>query len=223
MGQKTNAPRVGIITGTVRDSGTVRYTRRFSVCTWIPEGTSTYSFRCADTDSLGSYRLSGLPPIRLLIGVQCETINGFGKALASDSIGFHDTIAVRRNWAVSTNGCDPRPIRRVANTFRGRFSPGFESSEFVPCKADAWFTPNDSLETYPFDARFAWVAWSAAAYQRVKWPRAPKDRHGNPVYYVRWHGTVVGPGRYGHLGVAPFEFVVDSVLEMRPPRKGDCR
>jgi len=130
---------------------------------------------------------------------------------------------VRRNWVVSPAGCDLRPVRRVTGIFRGRYTPGFEASEFVPCKADAWFIPTDSLATYPYDAKNAWVTWSTFRNPELKWPPAPKDEYGNPVYYVRWRGTVVGPGRYGHMGVAPFQFFVDSVFELRASRKKDCQ
>lgn len=124
---------------------------------------------------------------------------------------------------MSTKGCDLRPLREVKGVFRGYYTPGFESSEFVPCSTDAWFIPDDSLSVYPFDARNAWVTWDAAAVRRLKWPEVARDKYGNSKYYVRWRGTVVGPGRYGHLGVSPFEFRVDTVFELRAPRRKDCR
>jgi hypothetical protein len=114
-------------------------------------------------------------------------------------------------------------VRRVAGIFQGHYTPGFESSDFVPCSADGWFIPGDSLEAYKYDARRAWVTWPQSVGDGVKWPDAPRDSYGNPRYYVRWRGTVVGPGHYGHMGVSPFEFVVDAVLELRPPTAKDCR
>ncbi len=130
---------------------------------------------------------------------------------------------LRHDWIVSSAGCDLRPLRQVSRIFTGHYTPGFESSKFVPCANDAWFVPTDSLDLYPYDAKEAWVTWRDAANQQVKWPDAPRDEYKNPTYYVRWRGTLVGPGRYGHLGVSPFQFFVDSVLLLRAPTKNDCR
>jgi hypothetical protein len=221
--QNTSVQHAASLAGIVRDSGSLHYPRTFSICTWVPRDRSMYSLRCAQVDTLGSYRLDNLPLTGLRISVQCETLRGYGKSVASDSVVFSDTGLVRRDWVVPSVGCDLRPMRQVTGIFRGHYTPGFESSEFIPCKADAWFIPSDSLNTYPYDAKHAWASWRAASRQKLNWTPAPRDQSGNPTYYVRWRGTVVGPGRYGHLGVAPFRFFVDSVLELRAPGKKDCR
>ena len=173
---------------------------------------------CARVDTAGAYRIDGLPLLDLKLSVSCPTIRGFGKTMASDSVRFTDTTFVRRDWAVNTTGCDPRPLREVKGVFRGHYTPGFEASKFTPCASDAWFIPSDSLSY-----RSAWATWRPGVGRELKWPKAPHDEYGNPTYYVRWRGTAIGPGRYGHLGVAPFEFLVDSVLELRAPKKTDCR
>jgi len=219
-----NTPRrLAAIGGVVRDSASGRAVQKASVCTLIPAGPSLLSQRCGVVDSTGRYRLDSLPLRSLRISVQCETLRGLGKALASDSVVFTDTVLVRRDWLVSRTGCDPRPVRRVTGVFRGHYTSGFEASEFIPCAADGWFIPGDSLDTYPFNARRAWVTWPAAVGESVKWPDAARDRYGNSRYYVKWRGTVVGPGRYGHMGVSTFEFQVDTVLELRIPGRRDCR
>jgi hypothetical protein len=216
-------PRSSAMSGTLRDSGTGQAPLKARVCAFIPTGPSAFQARCAAIDTLGNYNLDSLPPRAMRVSVSCETIRGMGKALAYDSVVFTDSVLLRRDWVVSPAGCDARPLRRVTGTFRGHYTPGFESSEFVPCAADAWFVPGDSLGTYPYDGRRAWATWPKGVGQGIKWPDAPRDSYGNPRYYVRWRGTIVGPGRYGHMGVSPFEFVVDTVFELRPPRKRDCR
>jgi len=155
------------------------------------------------------------------ISVHCETIRTLSKSLASDSVLLAN-VRLRRDWTVGTEGCDPRPVRRVSGTFSGHYTPGFESSKFVPCPSSEWFIPADSLDAYPYDARRAWVRWSVGRMRELKWPKAPRDPYGNSRYYVRWRGTVVGPGRYGHLGVSAFELQVDSVAELRAPGPQDC-
>jgi hypothetical protein len=223
IAQNANVRRRTAIGGVVRDSALGRAARKYSVCTWIPTRASMFSMRCAQVDSVGAYRLDGLPLLGLRISVSCETLRGMGKLVASDSIVFTDTSFVRRDWIVSTTGCDPRRLRQAKGVFRGYYTLGFESSAFVPCAADAWFIPGDSLGAYPFDARNAWVTWDAGAARGQRWPEVARDRHGYSKYYVRWRGTVVGPGRYGHMGVFPFELSVDTVFELRAARKKDCR
>ncbi len=220
--QKPPPRPVATMFGNIHDTSSIHYPRKYSVCTWVPNGSSYYML-CARTDTTGSYRLENIPLIGLRIAVGCETLRGFGKVVASDTLVFRDTAVLRHDWIVSSAGCDLRPLRQVSRIFTGHYTPGFESSKFIPCANDAWFVPTDSLDLYPYDAKEAWVTWRDAANQQVKWPDAPRDEYKNPTYYVRWRGTLVGPGRYGHLGVSPFQFFVDSVLLLRAPTKNDCR
>jgi len=216
--------RTASIAGTVRDSVSGRAPGRTSVCTFFPVGRSYLESRCATVDTLGAYRLDSLPARRLRVSVQCQTVRGpTWKELAADSLGLTGNVVARRDWTVSVAGCDTRLVRRVSGIFRGHYTPGFESSKFVPCAADAWFIPADSLDAYSYDARRAWATLPKGLGERLAWPDAPRDSHGNPRYYVRWRGTVVGPGSFGHMGVSPFEFFVDSVLELRAPAAKDCR
>lgn len=215
--------RTGVISGTVRDSASGLAVRRTTVCAYIYHTPSAVEDRCSSVDTLGAYRLDSIPVAGVRVSVQCATIVGFGKELARDSITFDDTAHVQRSWSVSTVGCDHRPVRRVTRVFRGYYTSGFESSEFVPCAADAWFIPGDSLDSYRMDARRAWATWRPGVANEVKWPEVPLDDDSYPRYFVRWRGTVVGPGHYGHLGGSPFEFLVDTVLEVRAPGPHDCR
>lgn len=119
---------------------------------------------------------------------------------------------------------DPRPECRLitrSGVFSGYYTRGFETSEFVPCPSDNW-APSDSRGT-PYDWP-AWVVWTERSLTRtVTWPPVERDRNRNPRYFVRWQGTVDGPGRYGHMGVSSFQFQVDELLEVRAPSATDCR
>jgi hypothetical protein len=217
--------RTTVLQGVVRDSATGHPMEKTSVCASVaPRSAALFTARCGMTDSTGAYRVDSIAPPRGIVSVYCETVRGLsGKHLASDSIAFDEGTVIRRDWVVSSVGCDPRHVRRVNKIFRGHYSGGFEQSEFIPCAADAWFIPGDSLDWYPFNNRRAWVEWRSGAADRVAWPRVKRDEDGYPRYFVRWRGTVVGPGRYGHMGVSAFEIRVDSVLELRAPKPGDCR
>lgn len=209
------------IIGSVRDSVSGRPPLRTRVCAWADSGSVRPLPQCGSVDSLGQYRIDSIPPGRRLVAVHCATIRAPGMIqLAFEHLVMADTD-VRRDWSVSAAGCDSRRVRHVTGTFRGHYTVGFEASAFVPCASDAWVLPSDSLGDEPYLHR-AWVTWPPAAARQVHWPDAPRDRFGSPRYYVKWRGTVTGPGNYGHLGVSPFEFRVDSVLIVRPPQPADC-
>jgi hypothetical protein len=223
-GAQQGAPRsMASLTGVVRYSAAREPTRQPRACALIPNGPSVFRWRCAEVDSAGSYRLDSLPLVRMEISIHCSTLYG-GKRLSFDTIAFVQPTVVRHDWVVETAGCDPRLMRRLTGVFRGHYTPGFESSEFIPCSADAWFIPGDSLDSYPMKLmRRAWARWPTRADLKIAWPDAPRDSYGNPRYYVRWRGTVEGPGNYGHMGVSAFDFRVESVLELRAARPDDCR
>lgn len=224
LGAQSSPAGNGVLEGVVRDSVSGSPMQKSLVCAELPRGPSWVTSRCGRTDSTGTYRVDSIPSGRRRVSVLCETVRGLGsKHLASDSVALDEGASVRRDWLVPSIGCDPRPIRRMTGFFRGHYTPGFEASEFVPCAADGWFVPGDSLDWYSFNNRRAWVEWAPGFNQRLEWPRAPRDAYGNSRFYVRWRGTVVGPGRYGHMGVSAFEIRVDSVAELRAPNKRDCR
>jgi hypothetical protein len=208
------------IAGTLRDSASGHVPLRAQVCAWPDSGSVRPPPRCALVDSVGNYRLDSVAPGRRLLAVHCPTIHAGLTQLAFAHVVIADAN-LQRNWVVPATGCDPRPERHLTRTFRGYYTPGFESSAFVPCPRDAWFLPSDSLDSEPY-MRHAWVTWPPDLLREIQWPDAPRDSFGNRQYFVEWHGTVTGPGNYGHMGVSVFEFRVDSVRTLRAARRGDC-
>jgi hypothetical protein len=65
--------------------------------------------------------------------------------------------------------------------------------------------------------------WAEGAQRGLKWPEVPHDDWGNARYFVKWHGTVTGPGQYGHMGFSPFVIRIDSVFELRAAQDIDCK
>jgi len=217
-------PTTRTLFGSAVDSASGAPLQKASVCARLLLAPRSFLGPCLAVDTLGEYRLDSLPFDPIEVSLFCGVVRGFGKRLATDTILAADATAPRHNWIVSTSGCDLRPVRQVVGIFRGHYTRGFESSEFVPCPDDAWFVPSDSLDSYPYDARRAWATWPRdyRIDTLARWPDVPRDEWGNPRYFITWRGTVIGPGRYGHMGVAPFEFKVDSILEVRTPAQGDC-
>ncbi len=221
--QQNYVARAATVVGTVRDSASGAAPLKTWVCAFFPSTGAFHSPRCKPVDTLGTYRLDSLTSGAMRLSVQCSTIRGLSmKELAHDSVVVAEGAEFPRHWTVSTVGCDHRALRRVSGVFRGHYSLGFETSDFVPCPADDWSSPGDSLRSDAGFARSAWVRWENVG-KNVQWPKRARDRYGNGRYFVTFRGTVVGPGMYGHLGGAPFEFVVDSVLEVRVPSESDCR
>lgn len=182
--------------------------------------------RCADVDSTGSYELGDLPEGMLAVEVTCNPVftGSLYRVLAADSIAARSDDQSRRNWSVSTAGCDQRIVRKVRGRYRGYYSTGFEESSFSPCPADAWFLPSDSLEMYPYDARNAWLTLSdEATWPPIPQPLRPDTILGSVRYYIEVSGTVIGPKPSGHLGVAAFELVADTIHERRRPTGAECR
>jgi hypothetical protein len=45
---------------------------------------------------------------------------------------------------------------------------------------------------------------------------------GLSEFFVRVHGTLSGPGTYGHKGMAMYELTADSLIEISTPTASDC-
>lgn len=211
----------GVLHGTVSYVGSAIPFGRTRVCLRLSASGErrVIHSRCVRVDDDGSYRIDSLPTWPLPAWVSCERLRDLGGSLAQDTIRIAADTPTRRDWAISTEGCDPRPRRRERRMFSGHYSYGFEESRFVPCPADDWIIPSDTLSVIP--RTDAWVTWADSVAQGVVWPEPQGEEHYRRVF-VRLRGTVEGPGHYGHLGVSPFELVVDSVAIVRRPGPDDC-
>jgi len=56
----------------------------------------------------------------------------------------------------------------------------------------------------------------------VRWPQFSEPVEQVSVY-LRGAGTLEGPGTYGHMGIAGYRLVIDSIFEVRRPGKDDCK
>lgn len=225
--QPANGDGLGVFEGRIVAAESQRPVQSAFVCARVPanEPRQRYYWPCVDVDTTGRFRIGGLPPGSVPVRVNCHIIASpvIPKRLRRDTVMITSSAPVRREWTVSAKGCDPRERRTVRDTFRGHYTVGFEQSTFVPCPADAWFLPGDSLQAYRSDRRDAWVEFPdwQRMIGRLRSVEAGEDRWGDR-YYVRLRGEVVGPGRYGHLGVSVFELRVDSLMEVRTPVPDDC-
>jgi hypothetical protein len=106
----------------------------------------------------------------------------------------------------------------LVGLYRGNYTSGLEESRFIPCapitalRAPAGVSRGGSI----------WVTFTDSAFRNsaARWPAQVDSFY--PSFYVRWRGAVIGPGTYGHLGVAAYLMRVDRVVEIRNPSPRDC-
>lgn len=215
----------GRIVLTVLDSLGYGPVDRITACTSV--GTA---FVCGRHATEAEIVIDSLPPGSYRIQMSCFTSRLFDAPLVGAAlVQVADSNPVRRAIAVSLAGCDRRPLRRTVGTMSGHWISAFETSSFAQCRPSDWFAPSDSDHT-------TWFTMSRAADSTWRKTRLPKsgtivvkDEQGRDVvvqeqsyYFVRVHGTLVGPGHFGHMGAAAFELTADSLIEVATPKPGDC-
>lgn len=170
------------------------------------------------TDSTGRFRMTGVPLVTEL-NVRCPTRRRLaGRVTFRQPLllpaGADTQVVVR----LDAPSCVEPPVRSEHVELAGHYTFGFESSNFRPCgglPAAAKF--------YGTDWGSAWVQFADSVRGRdLRWPEIEKTEY-YPTVFVRWRGTLTGPGAYGHMGVATYGLVVDEILEVRRPLTTDCR
>jgi hypothetical protein len=171
------------------------------------------------TDSLGYFSLHWVAPGRANFLLRCPSRSAFkGRRLRGSGLTLRagDTIQVEL-LIDATGGCVTPALRSVGGEFQGFWASGFEHSEFVPC-APAPQVPRESGDSVPLAA---WVSFTEEARTQLHWPE--EQTRSKAGYYVRFYGTLSGPGAYGHLGVADYGLTVTEVRELSVSAPGSCR
>ncbi len=176
------------------------------------------------TNASGIYRFrQRRPPTRMSFTVYCPArFLMSGRRLDSLVLALPTTepVAVRVD---ASNCTEPRPDT-VVGEFAGHFEAGFEESEFLPCASG----PEPGHTAYGPTPFRAWLESSRSiSWERFRGVKAgpwlgADGQEQMMSHYVRLRGRLIGPGSYGHMGVSPFLFLLDEVLEVRTPRPDDC-
>jgi len=172
------------------------------------------------SDSLGWYLLFDMPTGEQVIEFHCPAKRTLvGRRFTTRTIDIRATTDSNVTFTLDTSRCVEPPLETRIGEFTGWYVPGFESSRFTPCRPFADLR-NTAYEGYKGDA---WVTFddSAFARSRSKWPDSGPDPY--PRYFVRWKGTLTGPGSYGHMGVSIYLLRVGEILDMRKADKADCQ
>ena len=178
------------------------------------------------TDSTGHYQFKQVPPGTFRIQFHCPSRTLLGAQISERMVGVSPGKESLVNVRVPEGRCSEPPYSERTGVFRGYWTPGFESSAFVPCADSVLGLSAPLLPGKHVSIPTAWADFTPS----VKWPpkmngqaNAPKDEYGNSTYFVVWHGVLKGPGQYGHLGVAGFSMLVDSVLAISSGGPTNCR
>jgi len=165
------------------------------------------------TDNEGRYLLGPIVTLPRTLTVECheERRSLRMRLLASRPVEVTRNDTIFANFAVDGRGCDLRPWSEVTGEFRGRWTVGFEANDFVPCRDSEAVRPR------------RWSVTFGRGGTPRHWQSVPTDSFGLRTYFVRWRGTRVGPGYFGHLGGGEYQLTVTDVREMRAQRPGDCR
>lgn len=215
--------------GTAQPRGTLRGTITDSV-TGAPVVDARVAIWCAGcygrypTDSAGHYRLDRLPAGRATFEAHCPSATGLGAEITQQEVDVAAGGETILDLRVTPGQCAEPAYSERPGVFRGYWTPGFESSAFVPCADSALGVPAPLLPGKRLFRPTAWAEVAPRAMRRISWPRdAPVGSDGNATYFVVWRGVLKGPGTYGHMGVSEFSMVVDSVISVLPRGPLDCR
>lgn len=202
--------------------------REFSVCSIyeVVKGSRSYAQNCARSIDSTHFRFDSLPARVLTVSVSCAQQRAFSVEVASLKLDLTSAVSDTSIMVTSRKGCDPRKLRREVGNFSGLYTPEFESSAFVPCRTGNWLRPGDVDPKFDFMSR-AWLYFTNAGDRsagRLKWPSGPPiDSYGTRTFFLQVHGTMTGPGHYGHMGVSGFQLDVDSVITVSLPSAVKCR
>lgn len=166
-------------------------------------------------DSRGRFELRAAVGDSAALWVQCGvTRRPYGRFFGPFVVSKEEMSRVR--LALDPDACVEPEERLERGVYRGHYTVGFETSSFRPCEP----LPDLSATAYGLEDYEAWLEF-VEGVARTGWPDVPAVFRGY-TYYLRVRGTLRGPGGYGHMAVAPYLLLVDSVLDVRPPEDGDC-
>ena len=213
------------IVGNVLDAGTGRPIVDARVAARWPARQGRFP-----TDAGGRFRLEWVEPGRVTLDVNCPSRTSLGPHVLDTAVVADTGKILAVELRIDGRRCAEPDSGSRRIRVRGVYSAGFEESRFVPCVVSE--PEQDSLWRAPH-LRRAWISFAPRLRGRefARWPK-PKSQPFRateneppryPTWYVDWSGTFSGPGRFGHMGVSPYELRVDSVATVRLEVPSSCK
>lgn len=217
----------GRIVGTVRDSASGRPLIGALVAAQLMHGR-------VQTDSHGRFALDQVTPGVQELELNCPSRTALGRRLLVKRMRVLAGDSVVMALSIDMSLCDEPPYREITGDFRGHYSAGFEHSAFSVC-ADTRLgiapvaTAADDIDGW--SEVIAWVSFTPqglADWRRLQTTAAADsvrlvESRGFGWQYVRWHGTLRGPGTYGHFGGSAYEMLVDTILYLGSGDRTVCQ
>jgi len=119
---------------------------------------------------------------------------------------------------VDMGGCTDVPIDTVLVRTKGVLSEGFEDGFFTPCKR----FDQIPLGGYRDFSGLAYLGFAEKGIQPPGgWPAvAPED--GYYKTFMDVEGKLIGPGSFGHMGLAAYRLIVTRVFSAKAATPKSC-
>jgi hypothetical protein len=141
-----------------------------------------------------------------------------GRVATSFTLDARPAMKDTADISIDMKGCIEAPIDTVRIRTRGVWSTGFEDGFFTPCKR---------FDQIPLGAYrdFSGIADLRFARSGITppggWPNI-KPIEGYQKTFLDVEGDLIGPGSYGHLGIAIYELRVTRILSAEAASKTSC-
>jgi hypothetical protein len=171
------------------------------------------------TDSLGRYTLSGVVPGKTEVSVYCPVRRQwYGRIAATKTLHARGATKETLDFRLDMKQCADVPIDTVSIRTSGVWSTGFEDGFFTPCR---------KFDQIPLGG---YVDWSGQAFlvfadEKIQplggWPDI-KPVDGYIKVFMNVDAQLIGPGSYGHLGIATYLLRVTRIRRAEPPSRKSC-
>ncbi len=199
------------ISGTLRDARSARP---------VPRATMRVGRRNAGvTDSVGRFRLSGVVPGKTEITVYCPVRRQWpGRITTTISVQARAAAEQTIDIQIDAQRCADVPVDTVKVRTRGVWSIGFEDGFFTPCERFSQI----ELGGYRDWSGYAFLVFAEENIHPPRgWPEI-EQKDGYQKVFIDAEGELIGPGSYGHMGVATYLLRVSRILSAEAPSKGSC-
>jgi hypothetical protein len=172
------------------------------------------------SDSTGHFRLGGFAPGKHKIIVQCPLRRQwFGKVARTVNFQAPRAMKDTMDIQVDMRECADVPVDTVRVRTQGVVTEGFEAGFFEPCKRFNQIQLGGYRD-------FSGLASLGFARENIEppqgWPQV-KPEKGYYKTYMDVEGNLIGPGSYGHMGLATYQLIVTRVFTAAAATKTSCR
>jgi hypothetical protein len=171
------------------------------------------------SDSLGHFWLWGFAPGKRRITVYCPLRRQMGGRVATSfTLDARPAMKDTTDIHIDMDGCVDAPIDTVRVRTQGVWSTGFEDGFFTPCKRFNQIR----LGAYRDYSGLAYLSFARSGIEPpAGWPDV-KPEDGYRKTYLDVEGDLIGPGSYGHMGIAIYELKVTRILTAKAASRASC-